>query len=192
MQPEFPALQWTARLRLWRSPTVLGQLALALGLPLVLLFVVLVIADWPPSGAQLLEALRVFGLIGLILFGLAALVVLVVYGGGYQYDYVATPAGVTAQPSGRTRTINRVTNTLLMLSGRPGAMGTGMINAARQHEFVPWRKVTRLSLDPRDQLIGLVGGHRVLLLVACPPGQFATLAAQFEAWRQAAAMLPSA
>jgi hypothetical protein len=183
MQPPFPTLQWTARLRLWRSRTVLGQLALALGIPLLLLFVLLVVLQWPPSTEQLLEALRVFGLIGLILFGLAALVVLLIYGGGYHYAYVATPAGITAQPTGRTRTINRVTNTLLLLSGRPGAMGAGLINTARQHEFVAWHAVTRLSLDPRDHAIGLVRGNRIVMLVACPPAQFAAFAAQFEVWR---------
>lgn len=181
--PSFPTLQWTARLRLLRSRTVLGQLALALGIPLVLLFVILLIAQWPPSAAQLREALRVFGLIGAILFGLAAFVVLVVYGGGYQFDYVATPAGISAQPSGRTRTINRVTTTLLALSGRPGAVGSALITTARQHEFVDWRKVTRLSLDPRDDTIGLVRGGRVIMLVACPPGRLPEFAAQFERWR---------
>jgi hypothetical protein len=186
MQPYLPTLQWTARLPLWRSRTVLGQLALALGIPLVLLFCLLVAVQWPPSGAQLREAVRVFGLIGLILFGLAALVVLVIYGGGYHYAYAATSDGVTAQPTGRTRTINRVTNTLLLLSGRPGAMGTGLINSARQHESVAWRDVTRLSPDPRDHVIGLVHGHRVIMLVAVPSAQFAAFAAQFEAWRAAA------
>jgi len=160
------------RITLFGNRLILKQLGLAFGLPVLLLATLLIALDWPPDP----EALRGIGtallivvgvLVGLLLIGVG-----LVYGGRYEYHYRLDTKGIEGQTSGRTKRTNRVVNTLLMLSGRPGPMGAGMLAAGRQREGVTWEDVDQVVPHAKDHWIDLrENGHRQMA-VFCPKERF--------------------
>ncbi len=170
-----PVLEWTARISLARSGVVLRQLALALGIPIVLLALLMLILEWPPDLRSAGVALQVAGIVAGIFLVLLAIVLGLVYRGGYEYRYTIDSRGIRATAHGRTAATNRVVNLLLLLSGRPSAMGAGLLAAGRQSEFVPWSQVSGIDVDEGQRTIALLQGRRALMLVACGPAEYAAV-----------------
>lgn len=167
-----PLFVWTARLSLIGSKVVLRQLALALGLPIILIALFMLALEWPPDPRALGVALRVAAIVAGIILVLLAIVLGLVYRGGYEYRYEIDRQGIRATTHGRTATTNRVVNLLLLLSGSPSAAGAGMLAAARQSEFVAWSRVSGISTDDRQHTITLLSGGRPLMLVACDAARY--------------------
>lgn len=170
-----PLFVWTARLSLLGSKVVLRQLALALGLPIILIALFMLVLEWPPDPRAIGVALRVAGIVAGIVLVLLAIVLGLVYRGGYEYRYEIDRQGIRATPHGRTATTNRIVNLLLMLSGRPSAAGAGMLAAARQSEFVAWPRVSGIRADDRQRTITLLRDGRPVMLVACDATQYAAV-----------------
>lgn len=163
---------WTARLSLVRSGVVLRQLALALGLPIILIALFILVLEWPPDPQTLGAALRVAGIVAGIILVLLAIVLGLVYRGGYEYRYEIDQRGITATTHGRTAATNRIVNLLLLLSGRPSAAGAGLLAAVRQSEFVAWSQVSGIRADDAQRTITLLRGRRAIMLVACEAAQY--------------------
>jgi hypothetical protein len=60
---------------------------------------------------------------------------------------------------------------LLMLLGRPGAMGAGMLAAARQAEHVRWCDVSDITAEPHRKTLVLCQARRPLMVVFCDGAQ---------------------
>jgi hypothetical protein len=161
------ALSWTARINLLRSGVLLRQLAFGIGIPILLIMGLLIVLDWPPNEQTLRGALQVGGVLVGIFCVLLAIVLGVVYSGGYAYHYRITPRGIQATTHGRTARTNRIINTLLRGSGHPSFAGAGILAAARQSEFVAWRDVTGFNAHEATRTITLRRGRRALMIVAC-------------------------
>ncbi len=165
------------RVVLWRQPIVMRQLGLALGGGLVALGLVLILVGGPLDWAWLGQVARILGLVALIMLGLCVVGVLVFYGRGYEYAYRLDDEGIEARPIGRTAHTNRIVNTLLMLSGRPGPAGAGMLAASRQVERVDWRQIDEARLQPKGHTISLYRrGKRQMAVFASPDNKDALLA----------------
>jgi hypothetical protein len=167
-----PVLEWTARLNMLRSGLLMGQLGLALGIPIVLLGLLLIALDWPPDLSLLGSVLQVMGVVAGIFAALLAIVLGLVYRGGYDYHFVIDATGIRATTTGRTASTNRIVNTLLVLSGRPSAAGAGMLAAGRQSEYVAWNDVSGFSVNERQRTITLKGGALPAMLVVCDAAHF--------------------
>jgi hypothetical protein len=115
-----------------------------------------------------------------------------VYGGRYLVTYRLDAEGAASAPRGGTAWRNRIINLLLVLSGRPGAMGAGVLAQARQNEFVPWERVHRLEPTPARREIVLHNQRRQLMVITCDEATYdAALAYARQAMARAQAGKPS-
>ncbi|RMG24632.1 MAG: hypothetical protein D6724_05640 [Armatimonadetes bacterium] len=152
---------------------VIQQLGLALGIPLVIVFLLLLALDWPPDVESLLRSIKVVGGVGaFIFFVLLPIALLVTFAGGYEMEYRLNERGIGGRTVGRTAKRNAIVNFLLILSGRPTAMGAGMAAQARQVEYVAWKDVQRVEADPKRRLITLKKGRWPLMVVACDEAHY--------------------
>ncbi len=164
-------LEWVSSLPFWHNPVVIQQLALVFVLPLVVLFGVLVLADWPLDAERLLFNSKIVLIVAAI-FLVLMIGVAVTFAGGYEMEYRLNDRGIGGRPYGRTSKKNAIVNFLLMLSGRPTAMGAGMMAQARQVEYTAWKDVERVETDPQRRLITLKKGRRPLMVVACDEAHY--------------------
>lgn len=167
-----PSLEWDATLNLTRSRVVVRQLALAFGIPIIVLFILLLILGWPIDRKALQTALQIALIVAGIFAVLLLVVLTLVYRGGYQLRYTLNDGGIEGRPRGRTAATNTVANVLLMFSRRPGAVGAGLIAQSRQVECVAWDKVTGVDTDPNQRTITLLNGRRPLMVVACDEAHY--------------------
>ncbi len=182
-------LTWVANRPILRDPIVVRQLALVFAIPLVVLFIVLGIIQWPWDadtwrilGGVMLITGGVF--LALMLMGIAVVAV-----GGYRVMYRLDDEGIGGLPHGRTAIKNAVVNGLLILSGRPSAMGAGLLAQSNQAEYTAWRDVDRIETDPRRRTLTLYRGRRPVMMVACDDAHYDAVleAAQAAAARQGSA-----
>lgn len=175
--------QWEAVVPVWRSAVVIRQLftVLAIGVLLVWLFMIILQAVERDLDASSFWAIsRVFLIILAVLLGLAALTLVLLFR-RYEYSFALDAQGIVATTTGATAKRNRVINLLLVLSGRPTAMGTGMLAASRQQERVRWRDVDTLKVDTRQRQIRLIRRRRTVMLIQCTEQNLGSVAAFIEA-----------
>jgi len=165
-------LEWVASLPFWHNTVVIQQLALVFFLPLALLLGVLIVADWPLDAEMWLFDSKLVLIVATIFLVLMVIGVAVVFAGGYEVEYRTNDRGIGGRPRGRTAKKNALVNFLLMISGRPTAMGTGMMAQSRQAEYVAWKDVERVETDPQRRLITLKKGRRPLMVVACDEAHY--------------------
>ena len=170
-----PAITWQASLRLLTIIVVIRQLFFVLVLSVLCVLVFMLLLEAFEGHLSLESAWRYLLIALLILGGLsfrAALVMLVVYGNQYDYQFSVDEIGVKAETVGGTRRKNAIINWLLLLSGRPGPAGAGMLAASRQSELVKWKEVDRLDFNAEKKEIVLRRGKRALMLVQCTAENF--------------------
>ncbi len=165
-------LEWVAPMPFWHNTVVIQQLALVFVIPLVFLFGVLVVADWPLDAERWLFDGKIVLIAAAIFLVLMVIGVAVTFAGGYEVEYRTNDRGIGGRPRGRTAKKNALVNFLLMLSGRPTAMGAGMMAQSRQVEYTAWKDVERVETDPRRRLITLKKGRRPLMVVACDEAHY--------------------
>jgi len=165
-------LEWVAPFPIWHNRVVIQQLALVFIIPLLVLLAILVLILWPPDGEKLLLMGRIVAITGGIFLALLLAGTAVVSAGGYEMEYRVGEQGIGGRPHGRTARKNRLINLLLVLSGRPSAMGAGMLAQSRQVEYVAWKDVGRIEADPRQRTIALYRGRRPLMVVACDDAHY--------------------
>jgi len=176
-------LTWEADIPLFKSAVVLRQLTLALGLPVLVIFILLVILS--AIDEQLtVDRLRSLVIISLGLLAglllLAAVAILLVYGSRYHYRFTLDEHGAQAVVAGGTRSRNRIINLLLVLSGQPSAMGAGLLAEGRQEQQARWGELDTFSADPHSGEILLRKGRRVVMLLWCDPSLYPHALARLE------------
>ena len=147
----------------------IGRMLLVIVIVVVALLVVL---DWPPNAAAWRSIVQVGLIVGATLRTLAILAMGLIYGGKYRFRYRLDDRGITADPSGTTAWKNRIVNLLLVLSGRPSAMGAGLLAQSCQHQEVAWSQVDRVVPEEASRTIVLRRGRRVAMLGACRPDNY--------------------
>lgn len=165
-------LTFDADVSLFRDRTVLLQLTAALGIPLILVLVLLIAISRPSDAREVADLARFTLAVAGIIVVLALFAIGVVYGGKYQYCYKLDERGVERAPRGRTARTNKIANTLLMLSGRPTAMGAGMMAASRQRETVAWSDVEEVEGDSGRHTVVLRGVRGDMAELPCPERRY--------------------
>lgn len=171
-QPAQYKLAWVAPFPIWRNRVVIQQLALVFVIPLLVLCAILAWILWPLDSEKLLLIGRILAITGGVFLALLVAGMAVVSAGGYEMEYRLNEQGIGGRPYGRTARKNWLINVLLVLSGRPTAMGAGMLAQSRQVEYVAWKDVDRLETDPRQRIIALYRGRRLLMVVACDDAHY--------------------
>ncbi len=170
------SISWSAALPLLTSSVIIKQLLFVLVASslCVLTFVLTVDAF---SGDLTFRRIFQYLLYTLIIFGilslLAAIVMLVFYGNRYEYKFTMDETGVTSETEGGTRKKNAIINFLLILSGKPGPAGSGLLAASRQKERISWEKVDSIQTDANKLEVVLRRKGRAVMLIRCTPENYA-------------------
>ncbi len=168
-------ITWNAEIPLLTSTVIIRQLAFVLAVSSLCVLVFVLMVDAFEGNLTLAGVLRTI-LITLLVFGglslLAVVIMLFFYGNRYENRFIMDEIGVTAETIAGTRKKNAIVNLLLLLSGKPGPAGAGLIAASRQSEQVKWEKVNSLTTDPNKLEIVLRRGGRALMLIRCTPENY--------------------
>jgi hypothetical protein len=169
------AITWQASLPLLTNAVVIRQLFFVLAFSALCVLAFLLSLEAFEGHLNTETAWSYLRIVLLILGGLsflAALVMLVVYGNQYDYHFSVDEVGAKAETAGGTRKKNSIINFLLLLSGRPGPAGAGLLAASRQSEMVKWKDVDQVDFDARKMEIVLRRKKRALMLVQCNAENF--------------------
>lgn len=165
-------MEWVATLNIMQNNVVLKQLGAVFLIPLLALLLILTLIFWPLDGESVRILAQILAVTGGIFLALLLAAIFLVYGGKYEYEFHLDERGIRGRPHGRTARKNKIGNTLLILSGRPGAAGAGLLAAARQEEYVAWQNVDAVVPDERDKTITLRQGKRPLMVIPCGQAHF--------------------
>jgi len=156
---------WEIQVPMLRNPVIVKQLGLAIGVPFALLALMMALIS-----GQAVYALYGLGLM-VAMWLLAAVVILVIYGGRYEVAFELDDKGIVCRTQMRQRNKNRVINGLTValgaLAGQPALAGAGMLAQARQKESLRWSRVRTLRHYPRSKTILLRAGWLQPLAVFC-------------------------
>jgi hypothetical protein len=93
------------------------------------------------------------------------------YRGYYEAEFVLNDRGALCRTqekqARKNRAVNRLTVVLGLLSGRPAAVGAGMLAQARQSEYLEWGRIKKASFHPKGRTILLHGGFAETIALFC-------------------------
>ena len=147
-------ISWSIAIPLFRG-VVFRQLGLAIGIPFgILIIILLIIARSDPN------AFYGLGLIIALLF-FTWLFLMVVYRGKYDAEFILDEKGALYQTEVKQAKKNRIVNSLAVLlglfTGKPVAIGAGMLAGSRQKVFLRWDCLTE-SVQTKSYTILLRAG----------------------------------
>lgn len=158
-------LSWQSSVPIFKSSVIVQQLGIALGIPFGLVALVILL-----TSGRSRDTLYALGFILTLLF-LTWILILLVYGGSYDAEFVLDYKGALcrtqAEQAKKNRALNTLTVALGLLSGRPSAAGAGMLAQSRQEVFIPWNHVTKAEYKPRSHTILLRSGFTEHIALFC-------------------------
>ncbi|MFQ5460746.1 MAG: hypothetical protein ACE5EL_08135, partial [Anaerolineae bacterium] len=152
-------ITWVARSSLWSDPVVAKQLAFVFGFPLLFLFALLLVISRPLDLETVAAQAKFTLMVAAVIAGLLAFVVVVLLRGRTETRYTVDAEGVKEETAGFLRYMN-VVKALLLLSGRPSAMGAGLLAQGPTSTSVPWQRVDGFLSDPVARTVTLNRGGR--------------------------------
>jgi hypothetical protein len=176
-------IEWSIKVPIFRNPVILRQLALAVGIPFGLIFVIML-----ASGATLKDLRYPAILVGLLFF-LTWLFIRIVWGGKYDAEFVIDDKGIRCRTAARQARQNRIINALTvvlgLLSGKPAAAGAGILAQSRQDVLVKWGGINKIKELPGRNTIMVYGGFAQNIAVFCTPENYAQVRERIAAKAQA-------
>ncbi len=169
--------EWSIKVPIFRNPTILRQLALAIGIPFGLIFVIMLVSGAAPaelfSPAILVAAL--FFLTWLFYQNCR---------GGKHAEFTVDNTGIrcrTAAGQARQNSIvNALTVVLGLLSGNPAVAGAGVLAQSRQDVLVKWGSIMKIKEYPRRSTIMVYGGLAQNIAVFCTPKNYRLVREQID------------
>lgn len=123
--------------------------------------------------ASIVRFARVFALVCAGLLVASIPVATLWYANRVHVRYELSPRGARYRTlERRDRVANRLLVVLGLLSGRPAAVGTGLLAASRETELTRWTEVTRVRQHATLGVVSLMNGWRVLQRLHCGPGDY--------------------
>lgn len=175
-----PVITWDAEIPLVTNPLMLGaMLKVTLGAgALTGALVALLLAvqgDWALAGQ--LWALFMAG--GLGFFALALGVMAILFGNRLRMRYTVSAQGLRSQTIDRlARAGSRGALVAGLMTGRPGAAGSGLLAMAQEDQSLAWSGAFLAEADPRRYTIVLRNRWRTLLTVYCTAENFEAVRGQ--------------
>lgn len=158
-------IQWQISVPIFKNPVILKQLGIGIGIPFGLVALIVGIAS-----GRTVYALYGLGLLAALLF-LTWLLIMVVYRGQYEAEFVLDDKGVLCRTQQKQSKKNRIINGLAiilgLLYGRPTVAGAGMLAAARQESFLKWKRITKVRYKANSYTILIRGGWMEQLALFC-------------------------
>lgn len=176
--PVVPTLNWEQRVSLLGQPILLRSYAIALGATALVvggLMAFILAVSGESEGV-----LPLLGMLGLVLLGLAVLfllVILLVFGNRMTQRFTLDARGVASEVvDRRARGAARLLILLGLLTGKAGAVGTGLIAAGDRTRALLWSEVGRVRYDPRRHVVALGNSWRTVVILFCTPQNYASVA----------------
>jgi hypothetical protein len=167
--------EWTASVPIFQNSTILGQLAIAIGIPFGLLFIFLFIVSF---GENRIYAFYALGVIA-ALFILTYLLILVLYGGKYDVGFVIDSQGILCYTQSHQAKTNRIVNGLTvvlgLLSSKPAAAGAGMLAGTKQSIFLKWNNIKKVKYSPKQHVIMLRSSLTESIALFCTEENYHTV-----------------
>jgi len=164
------SIEWTTSTFPLGNRTVLWQLLIAFGVPVLVLglFIAIIAKE-----NRWLIALQIMSFVAAILMVLLVLAVLILWLVGYKQHFVLDRKGVRSANYGRTKIFFRVAQIVGILSGRPGTMGAAL--SVRLSDEIGWQEVRKVEAEDRRHLLILHRESGAPFLLFCTAENFATV-----------------
>ncbi|MBP1908028.1 hypothetical protein [Methanolobus bombayensis] len=111
-----------------------------------------------------------------ILFFFTVLFIFAYYSNKYMLTYNLDSKGVSTITRENQKAKNSKINFLLifagLLTGNPGAVGTGLLAASHQNQDIKWKKVKKATFYPKSKTIALKAGFAEKGIVFCTPANY--------------------
>ena len=166
-------LQWEIYVPIFKNRFIMKGIGIAIGIPFGIVIAFIIIT----AGGDIFgtDAKYALGLI-VLLFVLAFLLVIIVYGGKYAPGFIVDETGIInytqEKQAKRSRIINGLLVALGAVSGNPTAMGTGMIAQSRQVMRIKWKSIRKVKYDAKRHTILVRGGFTENIAVFCTPENY--------------------
>ena len=169
-----PPLKWCVTFPFKEDPQVVRQLALVIFLPLLLVYLFLLALELPITLDEFWRISKVMLAVSVFVVLLYAFVIVVLFRGRQELCYRLDTEGVKVQSGGIVKHMNLI-KLLLVLSGKPSAMGAGMLAQGPTNETLLWEKVERVEGSHVDKTISLHKGRSEQLVVQCNAENYETV-----------------
>jgi len=158
-------LQWEIKVSIFKNSVILKQLGLAIGIPFGLVALIIALSS---KGSR--DTIYALGLIALLLI-LTWLLIMLVYRGKYEVEFVLDNNGVLCRTKARQAKRNRVMNSLTvilgLLTGKPTVAGAGLLAQSRQEVFIRWSQVTKVKYKPQRHTVLIRSGWTDQIALFC-------------------------
>ncbi len=153
-------ITWQTRVPIFKNSVILKQLGFAVGIPFGILLIVLLFAK---------------AYYGLIIVGatffLAFLLVLIIFRGTYDVDYILNQKGVlcrnqTVQKE-RVKKLSAVTFWMGLFSRNYTAAGTGALAGASTEVKIPWKRIRKVKFHDSKMTVMLFAGFGETVALFC-------------------------
>lgn len=167
-------LQWEIYVPIFRNCFILKGLALAVGLPFVIVIAVIIIAAGGDiAGTDSKYALALIA----ALFVLTFLIIMIVYGGKYAPGFIVDEKGIVnyteVKQANRSKIINGLAVALGLLSGNFTVAGAALIAQSRNVMHLRWKSIRKVRYYPKRHTILVRGGYTEKIAVFCTPENYA-------------------
>lgn len=157
--------EWSISVPIFRNSVILKQLGIAIGIPFGAVIIFLIVAT-----KEIKYLMYSLGLIAL-LFLLTYIYIMVIYKGAYEMEFVLDEKGILARTQAEQLKKNTRMNALTMLlgtlTGKPAAVGAGMLAQSRQQVYMKWGNVTSVKYKPNSNTILLKTGWTENIAIFC-------------------------
>jgi hypothetical protein len=161
---------WDARLPILTDGFLWWDMAkvfLAVYLIVVALMGAVFLAAGEPD--SIIRVARVFAVVcsGLLIFSMS--VAALWYRNRARVRYALSAEGAKVETLERKDVaLNRLAILIALILGKPSAAGAALLAAARESEFTPWKKVTRVRRHDALRVVALLNGRRIVQRLYCP------------------------
>lgn len=158
-------IQWTKKVHIFKSLTILKQLGIAIGIPFGFVIVFLLISS---GGSR--DTVYGVGLIILTLL-LTYLFIRIVYGGMYQAEFIVDEKGIQCISEKKQDRKNKIVNILTVLAGflsqKPAVAGAGILAETKTSVFVPWENIRKVKYVDKEYVVIINGGLTENIALFC-------------------------
>lgn len=158
-------LKWEINVSIFKNSVILKQLGLAIGIPFGLVALIIALSS---KGSR--DTIYALGLIASLLI-LTWLLIMLVYRGKYEVEFVLDNNGVLCRTKARQAKRNRVMNSLTvilgLLTGKPTVAGAGLLAQSRQEVFIRWSHVTKVKYKPQRHTVLIRSGWTDQIALFC-------------------------
>ena len=178
--------EWDRTVSILTNPLVLGSIAKAFGIAMLIFWLILEIISWTMGKSMTLYVLRhpgktleegaiAFGFVG-VLIVVTMIATAIVFRNGYDAHFGVNEDGAWMTPQQRQRETNQSIHKILfgmgVLMGKPGTAGTAILAETGQDRSISWNEVKRIEPYPFRLAIGLHDSWHCALIIYCLPENY--------------------